>query len=41
MNGRLVDRACKFQVNSLKHQDWICRGGVTARQTTVQGYWIA
>lgn len=37
----LVDLACKLQVNSLKLRDWICRGWVTARQTPVQGYWIA
>jgi DNA invertase Pin-like site-specific DNA recombinase len=37
----LVDLACKLQVNSLKLRDWICRGWVTARQTPIQGYWVA
>jgi hypothetical protein len=37
----LVDLARKLQINPLKLRDWICRGWVTARQTPVQGYWIA
>lgn len=37
----LVDLTCKLQVNSLKLRDWICRGWLTARQTPVQGYWVA
>lgn len=37
----LVDLACALQTSPLKLRDWIVRGWVTARQTPVQGYWIA
>ena len=37
----LVDPARALQTSPLKLRDWIVRGWVTARQTPIQGSWIA